>query len=93
MRKSYAHGFKGNGYILILKWVSGITFYSLNIVLGWVLWEAESEMECVCRASKTVSLWDQYCEREGKEAGLGRGRRPAAMQVCHPQLNSREVQS
>lgn len=64
---------------------TGIVFYTLDIVLWWVLREADSEMKLARRSCVGVSFGIYTWEREGKEAGVGRGRRPSAMQACHPQ--------
>lgn len=40
------------------------------MVLGWVLWEADSEMELACRKSTRVSLWDQRLGKRGKDGRI-----------------------
>ena len=43
-------------------------------ITGWVPWEADSEMGTGCLLGSVLGI--KPCEREGWEAGLGRGKSP-----------------
>lgn len=66
----------------------GIIFYTGNIISGWILWEADSEMELACGHQLEFPFGINAWEREGGEAGLCRGKKLAGMQVCYLQPNS-----